>query len=67
MLILFQLKEREYTRKTTPDREARWFDQKVIGLGTKQIRDSLKYLDVHQNILLKRLCCKVRLFGDLST
>ena len=53
MLILFQLKEREYTRKTTPDREARWFDQKVIGLGTKQIRDSLKYLDVHQNILLK--------------
>lgn len=53
MLVLFQLKEREKIRKTSPDREARWFEKKVIEVGTKQIRDSMKYLDVHRNILLR--------------
>ena len=53
MLALFQLKEREKIGKTTPEREARWFERKVIGLGTKQIRDSVKYLDDHRSILLR--------------
>ena len=53
MLIIIQLKERERISKTSPDREAKWFERKIIGLGTKQIRDSMKYLDVHQNILLQ--------------
>ena len=34
-------------------KEAKWFDKKVIGLGTKQVRGSVKYLDVHRNILLQ--------------
>ena len=53
MLVVFQLKEREKIGETSPDKEARWFERKVIGLGTKQIRDSVKYLDIHRNILLR--------------
>ena len=53
MLVLFQLKEREKISKTSPDKEAKWFEKKVIGLGTRQIRDSVKYLDVHRDILLR--------------
>ena len=53
LLVLFQLKERGKIANTSPDREARWFDRKVIGAGTKQIRDSVSYLDVHRSILLR--------------
>ena len=53
MLVVFQLKEREKISKTLPAREARWFEKKVIGRGTRQIRDSVKYLDVHRNIVLR--------------
>ena len=53
MLVIFQLKERDKISKTSPEKEAKWFDKKVIGLGTKQVRDSVKYLDVHRNILLQ--------------
>ncbi len=53
MLVLFQLKERENIGDTSPEREAKWFKKKVIGDGTRQIRDSLKYLDAHRNILLQ--------------
>ena len=53
MLVLFQLKEREKISRTSPEREARWFERKVIGVGTKQIRDSMKYMDVHRSILLR--------------
>ena len=53
MVVLFQLKEREKIGSSSPEREARWFKKKVIGVGTRQIRDSLKYLDSHRNILLQ--------------
>ncbi len=53
MLVVFQLKEREKISKTLPNREARWFERKVIGRGTKQIRDSVKYLGAHRNIVLR--------------
>ena len=53
MLVLFQLKERKEISRTSPGREARWFERKVIGVGSRQIRDSMKYLDVHGSILLR--------------
>ena len=52
MAILFQLKERGVSSTTISDEEAKWFDKKVIARGTRQVRDSLKYLDIHQNIRL---------------
>ena len=53
MLVVFQLKERGKIGKTSPDREARCFERKVIGRGTKQIRDSVEYLDAHRSIRLR--------------
>ena len=57
MLVVFQLKERGKIGKTSPDREAKWFERKVIGRGTKQIRDSVEYLDAHRSILLRNHRC----------
>ena len=53
MLVLFQLKEREKIGKTSPDQEAKWFEKKVIGVGTRQVRDSVNYLDAHRSIRLR--------------
>lgn len=53
MLVLFQLKERKTISRTSPEREAKWFEKKVIGVGSRQIRDSVKYLDDHRSILLR--------------
>ena len=52
-VIIFQLKERGVSSPTISDKETVWFDKKVIALGTRQVRDSLRYLDVHQNIRLR--------------
>ncbi len=51
-LIAFQVKEREEQDDTTPEKEERWYKKKVLGVGTKQIRDTLTYLDAHNHISL---------------
>ena len=53
LAIIFQLKERCIAGTTTPDSEEKWFSKKVVKRGTKQIRDSLRYLNEHQSINLK--------------
>ena len=53
LLILFQLKEREVSGQTTPEAERNWFERKVMGRATRQIRDTLSYLKKHQQITLK--------------
>ena len=53
LTIVFQLKERGIHGLTTPDDEQKWFNKKVVSLGSRQIRDSITYLDVHKNIKLK--------------
>lgn len=53
LAIIFQLKERNASGATTPDSEEKWFSKKVVDRGTKQIRDSLRYLDEHREIRLK--------------
>lgn len=52
-LVIFQLKERENQEDTTEEQEARWFERKVLGKATKQVRDTLKYIDEHDNITLE--------------
>ena len=52
-LLAFQLKEREKAGETTDDAERRWFQKKVLGVATKQIRDTVAYLDEKNSIRLK--------------
>ena len=47
------MKERNVSGSTTIEKEKTWFEKKVVTLATKQIRDSLAYLNTHQSIRLK--------------
>jgi hypothetical protein len=50
LLITFQLKEREPTGTHTKHTEIKWFEKKVVGKATKQIRDTLKYFKAYDEI-----------------
>jgi hypothetical protein len=47
LVVVFQLKERSVHDASTADDEERWFKRKVVGRGTRQIRDTLAYLGAH--------------------
>jgi hypothetical protein len=47
ILMLFQVKE-----KTGAGEGDRWFEKKVLGLATKQIRDTLAYLAQYRSVAL---------------
>lgn len=44
LLIAYQLKERKSSSEATAEDERKWFDRKVLRKATKQIRDTLGYL-----------------------
>lgn len=48
-MIIYQLKERDTESNTTID-ELKWFDNKVIHKGVKQIKDTLKYINANHDI-----------------
>jgi hypothetical protein len=50
LLITFQLKERDLSGTRTEQTESNWFEKKIIGNATKQIRDTLSYLNTHEEI-----------------
>lgn len=50
LLITFQLKERVLSGIPTEQTEINWFNKKVIKKATKQIRDTLSYLNTHEEI-----------------
>lgn len=52
LLIAFQLKERGASETKTEETERNWFEKKVLTQATRQIRDTLKYLESHQPIEL---------------
>jgi len=52
-LILYQLKERKAAQNATPKSEQDWFVSKVLKKATSQIRDTLTYLQTHDEIKLK--------------
>ena len=45
LLVVYQLKERETQKVTTAKAEKRWFEKKILGLATRQVRDTLKYFE----------------------
>jgi len=49
-LVAYQLKQREPQRNPTPEAECRWFEKKVLGKATKQVRDTLSYLNTSSPI-----------------
>ena len=50
VVVAFQLKERNFVDATTAEKESRWFKSKVLSRGTRQIRDTLTYLQFHDEI-----------------
>lgn len=52
-LIIYQLKERQAPSDTSSENEQRWFERKVLGLATRQIRDTLNYLQQHSDLQLE--------------
>jgi hypothetical protein len=50
--LLYQLKARSAVDDSV-DRLRSWFKRKVLGTATRQIRDTLRYLDQQQNIVLR--------------
>jgi hypothetical protein len=50
LLLLYQLKERARVSSTSPERERRWFQKKVLRDATKQVRDTLRYLEAQPEI-----------------
>ena len=50
LLIAFQLKERELVPGASAETEKRWFERKVLRQATRQVRDTLGYLNVTKSI-----------------
>src|SRR5262245_6535222 len=53
LLLAYQVKERMLDGDTDPDQEARWFERKVLGRATRQVRDTLTYLESHEAIVVR--------------
>jgi hypothetical protein len=53
LLMVYQIKERDASISCTPAEEERWFRRKVLGKATRQIRDTLRYLQMHEEITLR--------------
>ena len=53
LLLVFQLKEREAALETTEAAERKWFEKKILEHATRQIRDTLRYLDENNSIALQ--------------
>ena len=50
LFITFQLKERNLSGSHTEEAEINWFNNKIIKVATKQIRDTLHYLNTFKEI-----------------
>jgi hypothetical protein len=53
ILVAYQLKEREIISGSNSETEKRWFDKKILGNATRQIRDTVRYLKNHDEIELQ--------------
>lgn len=52
-LVAYQLKERELVDGATAETEMRWFRNKILKKGTKQVRDTVAYLNSNNAIALR--------------
>jgi hypothetical protein len=48
--IIYQIKERNASTNTSPDQEEKWFKSAVLGKATKQVRNTLEYLQKYSLI-----------------
>jgi hypothetical protein len=53
LLLVFQLKEREAAPDTTEAAERKWFEKKILDQATRQIRDTVRYLEENNSIELQ--------------
>ncbi len=53
LAVIYQLKERHVSGTTSSEQETIWFEKKVLGRATQQIRDTLKYLKANDQIELE--------------
>lgn len=53
LLFAYQLKEREAEPGANAETEKRWFERKVLRQATRQVRDTLKYLEANKTIAVK--------------
>jgi hypothetical protein len=51
--VIFQMKERALSGKNDQSSVEKWFQKRVVGEATKQIRDTIKYLDANSTITAK--------------
>ena len=50
--FVYQLKERDEQPDTSPEKENKWYEKKVLKLATKQIRDTLSYINDYPDVTL---------------
>jgi len=50
LLVAYQLKERELVPGANADTEKRWFERKVLKQATRQVRDTVRYLNEVETI-----------------
>lgn len=53
LLIAFQLKERDLVPGANEDTEKRWFERKVLKQATRQVRDTVGYLNTVKTIAVQ--------------
>lgn len=53
VLLIYQIKERNVDRRVDAEKERSWFNGKVRGAATKQVRDTLSYLQKFPEILIR--------------
>ena len=53
LLMIYQLKEREAGGTASAGSERKWFRSSVIGKGSKQVRDTLRFLKEHPEIRIE--------------
>lgn len=53
LMMVFQIKERNVKDQTLPENEGKWFENKVLKVATRQIRDTLSYFKDYEDIELK--------------
>ena len=53
LLIIYQLKERSQNTEDPIDADKKWFENKVVKKATRQIRDTLQFLQEYSEIELR--------------
>jgi hypothetical protein len=53
LLFIYQIKDRNTTRNSTREDEIKWYKNKVLKKGVKQIKDTVKYLSTFDQLVIE--------------